>query len=240
MQVCKLLYKTLNRQSIVARLKQNKLGIVLLPLLGSATCVLVEKFAILLKTNTFSLIAADNNLHNRHPLTLAQWLGLFRADLLWGMVLVPVVFCALTFWLAPRWRILIAVLVSCFIQVIIIVETLSMLTTGAFNSRSEIRFALWWAMKTHDTALYYHPLATGILSAADLGFAVLLGVIALVALRKNSRLLNHFVLTVFAVGVVITAVAYIFRVPAMPWSESLLQMTASPVLFSRDVLTGDN
>jgi len=237
MQLRNRLSKILNRQRIAAQMKQNQLGFVLLPLLSSAICVLVEKFAILLKTNTFSLIAADNNLHNPHPLTLLQLTGLFRADLLWGIVLVPVLFCALTFWIAPRWRILIAVIVSCFIQVIIIVETLSMLTTGAFNSRSEIRFALWWALRTHDTALYYHPLATGILSAADLGFAVLLGMIALVASRKNFHLLNQFVLAAFAIGAIITAIAYVPRVPAMPWSESLLQLTASPVLFSTDVLS---
>jgi hypothetical protein len=237
MRASKLWSGILNRQRITDWLKQNKLGIVLLPLLGSAICVFIEKLLTLEKINAFALIAADTNLLNPHPLTLSQRIGIFRADLLWGMVLVPVVFCALTFWLAPRWRILLGVLVTFFIQVIIIVETLSMLTTGAFNSLGLIWFAAWWAMKTHDMSLYYHPLATGILSALDLGFTVLLGIIALFALRKNFRLLNSFVLAVFALGALLTAVVYVPRVPAMPWAESLVQMTARPALSTRDMFS---
>src|SRR5208337_283301 len=76
--------------------------------------------------------------------------------------------------------------------------------------------------------------------AAGLALAGLLAVITLVAFRRNTRWLNHAVLATFGLGIAATAIAYIPRVPAMPWSQSLLQRSASTAFFENEVYFGPN
>jgi len=210
-------------------LDRGRLGVVLLPLLGSALCVLVEKFATMKHLRAFTFIAAS--LRTPPRLSLTEAFSLYRADLLWGFVLLPMAFCLLTLWLAPRARVVAATFVACVVQVVIILEVLSFITTGSFSSLALLWFAAKWAITNHNTSFYPHPVAAAVLVLADFAFAGLLLLIAFAALKRNLRWINRAVLTAFAGGAVVAAVAYMPSVPPMPWSHSLLQMTVYPALF---------
>lgn len=215
-------------QRVLRWLDRTSLGIVLLPLLGSVVCVLVEKFATMKHLRAFTFIAAS--LRRPPALHLSEAFALYRADLLWGFVLLPLIFCLLTLWMAPRARVLAATFVACMVQVLIVLEVLSFITTGAFSSLALMWFAAQWAITNHNASFYPHPLAAAVLVLADFAFAGVLMAIALAALRRNVRWINRSVLAVLAVGAGLAAIAYMPRVAPMPWSHSLLQMTLYPAL----------
>ncbi len=210
-------------------LRNNHLGLVLLPLLGSAVSVLAEKFAAMRHLHAFTFIAAS--LHAPPHLFLAEKLVLFRADLLWSFLLIPAIFCALTVRLSARTRVYIAAGIAALLQILIVLELLSYLTTGAFSSLALMWFAASWAITNQNTSFYPHPLATTLLVLADFVFIATLCAVALYGLRKNLRALNHAVLVSIAAGAVLAAAAYAPRVSPMPWSHSLLQMAVYPAIF---------
>ncbi len=217
-------------------LRMNKLGIILLPLLGSAAYVLIEKLSAMLRCNAFYEMAVGL----RNPPTLHFWekISLFRSDMLCGFVLIPLAFCALTVWLSPRWRIFISIVAAFLVEALVTIELYAFLATGTFSSLRVLWFDAMWAIRSHETAFDTHPAVTLLFWGAGLAVAVLLSAIALVAFRRNTRWLNHAVLASFGLGFVATAIAYIPSVPVMAWSQSLLRMTASPALFENEILSG--
>lgn len=219
---------SLDRQS---RVERNTLGIVLLPLLGSAAVLLLEKLVAMTHLRAFFYIAASL----RTPPRLHFWetVALFRSDLLWGFVLVPLGFCLLTVWLPARGRIFLATGAALVLQFVVVLEVLSFVTTGAFSSFALMAFAARWAIASHNTSFYPHPLATVALVIGDCLLIGLLCAIALIALKRNAHWLNRAVLLAFGLGTAAAVVAYLPRVPAMPWSNSLLEMTIDPALFEQ-------
>jgi len=223
-------------QRIADWLRLNKLGISLLPLLGSAACVLVEKLSAMLRCNAFSEMAACL----RNPPALHFWeeLSLFRADMLFGFVLIPLAFSLLTFWLSSRWRIILSILAAFLVEALVTIELYAYLATGTFSSLRVLWFDLMWLIRSRETAFDTHPAVTLSFWGAGLAFALLLAVITLAAYKKNTRWLNHAVLAAFVTGFVAAAIAYIPSVPVMPWSQALLQMAAAPAFFDNEILSG--
>jgi arylsulfatase A-like enzyme len=217
-------------------LGKSKLGIMLLPLLGSVAYVLFEKLSAMMRCNAFIDMAVA--LRTPPILHVSEKISLFRADLLCGFVLIPLAFSVLTAWLSPRWRICISIAAAFLIEALVTVELYAYLATGTFSSLRVLWFDLMWLIRSRETAFDTHPAVTLLFWGAGLAFAVLLAAITLVSFRKNSRWLNHAVLATFGLGVAATAIAYIPRVPVMAWSRSLLQMTASPAFFDNEILSG--
>ncbi len=222
-ELCELL----KRNKIAKWLDQNQTGIVLLPLLSSAICIVVEKIATM-KKMMMTLAAFGSSLSTSYPLKLTEKAALFRSDMLWGLILIPLAFCVATFWMKPRARVYAAFAITAVIQVVVVTEILGFLTSGTFPSLPLIWFAVSWSIRNHDAAFAYHPYATALLAGVDLLFVVLVSAWSLRALRRNARRLNRAVLAVFIIGAVTTGSAWALRVPPMPWSQPLLKMTVVP------------
>jgi hypothetical protein len=198
-------------------IRLNKLGIILLPLLGSAAYVLIEKLSAMLRCNAFFDMAVGL----RSPPMLHFWekISLFRSDMLCGFVLIPLAFSVLTVWLSPRWRIIISIVAAFLVEALVTIELYAFLATGTFSSLRVLWFDLMWLARSRETAFDTHPAVTLLFWGAGLAFAVLLSAITLVAFRRNTRWLNHAVLATFGLGFVATAIAYIPSVPVLPWSH---------------------
>src|ERR1035437_6435316 len=107
-------------QRIADWLRTNKLGIFLLPLLGSAACVLGEKISAIIGSNAFLSIAAGL----RTPPMIYFWekVSLFRSDLLCVFILIPLAFCLLPFRISPRRRMIISIAAAFLIEAFISIE----------------------------------------------------------------------------------------------------------------------
>jgi membrane-anchored protein YejM (alkaline phosphatase superfamily) len=219
-------------------LRQNRLGIILLPLLASAACILAEKIAAMISSNAFREIATGL----RTPPGLYFWekVFLFRSDLLCVFALIPLAFCVLTFRLSPRLRIFISIVAALLLELFVTVELIALTTTNTFASLRVLWFDAMWIIRSHETAFASHPGITILLIAAGLVLAGLLAAITLVAYKRNTRWLNHAVLAAFSLGIATTFIAYIPRVQAMPWSQSLLQRAASTAFFENEVYFGSH
>jgi membrane-anchored protein YejM (alkaline phosphatase superfamily) len=223
-------------QKIAVWFKNNKLGITLFPLLGAAVCVLGEKISAILGSNAFLSIAAGL----RTPPMINFWekVSLFRSDLFCGFVLIPLAFCALTFWISPRRRIIISIVAAFLVETFISIELIALTTTNAFASLRVLWFDAMWIIRSHETAFASHPGRTILYLLAGLVIVGLLSAITMVAFRKNTRWLNHAVLAAFGLGFAATAIAYIPRVPNMPWSQSFLQRAAYSAFFENEMYSG--
>jgi len=225
-------------QKIADWLSKNRLGIILLPLLASAACVLIEKLAAMISSDAFREIATGL----RTPPGLYFWekVSLFRADLLCVFALIPLAFCVLTFWISPRLRIFISIVAALLFELFVTVELIALTTINTFASLRVLWFDAMWILRSHETAFASHPGITILLIAAGLVLAGLVAAITLIAYRRNTRWLNRAVLATYGLGIAATAIAYVPRVPAMPWSQSLLQRSASTAFFENEVYFGSN
>jgi phosphoglycerol transferase MdoB-like AlkP superfamily enzyme len=217
-------------------LRKNKLGIILFPLLGSAACVLGEKIAAMISCNAFFDIAAGL----RTPPMIFFWekVSLFRSDLVCIFILIPLAFCALTFWISPRRRIILSIAAAFLVEAFISIELIALTTTNTFASLRVLWFDAMWIVRSHETAFASHPGRTILYLLAGLAAVGLLSAITMVAFRRNTRWLNHAVLAAFGLGFAATAIACIPRVPAMPWSQSFLQRAAYSALFENEMYSG--
>jgi phosphoglycerol transferase MdoB-like AlkP superfamily enzyme len=223
-------------QKIADWLRKNQLGIILLPLLVSAACVLAEKFVAIISCNVFPEIAEGL----RTPPMIHIWekVSLFRLDLFYGFVLIPLAFCLLTFRISPRRRIFISIVAAFLIEAFATIELIAFTTTNTFLSLRVLWFDAMWIIRSHETAFASHPARTILFLAAGLAIVGLLSAITLIAFRRNTRWLNHAVLAAFGLGFAATAIACIPRVPAMPWSESFLQRSAYSAFFENEMFSG--
>jgi arylsulfatase A-like enzyme len=180
------------------------------------------------RPRTFESIALC--LHTPPILTFWEKVSLFRFDLICDFVFLPLAFCVLTAWLSYRWRIIISIFASCFITGIVTIETLAYLTSHIFPSLLMVWFAVLWTLESHDVWFNDHPWQTLLYFVAALVFIALVSIGARVALRRNTRWLNHAVLAAFGLAFTASAVAYIPRVQTLPWSQSMLRMTVFPAL----------
>jgi membrane-anchored protein YejM (alkaline phosphatase superfamily) len=223
-------------QKIANWLRKNKLGIILLPLLASAACVLVEKLAAMVHSHALMDIAAGL----RTPPVLYFWekISLFRLDLLTVFILIPLAFCLLTFRISPRRRIFISIVAAFLLEAFVTVELIALTTTNTFLSLRVLWFDAMWIIRSHETAFASHPARTILFLAVGLVLAILLSAITVIAFKRDTRWLNHAVLAAFALGIAATAIASIPRVPAMPWSQSLLQRAAYSAFFENEAFAG--
>jgi len=166
--------------------------------------------------------------------------SLFRADLFCVFVLIPLTFCILTFWISPRRRIFISIVAALLIELFVTVELIALTTTNTFASLRVLLFDFMWIIRSHETAFASHPGLTILLIAAGLALAGLLAAITIGAFRRNTRWLNHAVLAAFGLGIAAAAIAYIPSVPAMPWSQALLQGAASTAFFENEFYFGSH
>jgi phosphoglycerol transferase MdoB-like AlkP superfamily enzyme len=226
--------KALEMQSIAGWLKQNKLGIILLPWLAAAVSVLLMKKSLLLHPPSPLYVQIALGLRTPPMLHFWEKVALFRSDLLCYFFLVPLLFCLLTIRLSVRWQMLIVILSAFFVEAVVYAEAIVFLITGAFSSLTMMWVSVAWALKSH-SALFSLPAETLYKIAAMIVFVGLFTLIALVALHKNARWLNHASLAVFGLGSAIAAIAWIPSVPAMPWTQTLLQMTAYPAFLDNNL-----
>lgn len=234
-KMCRRL-KGIDMRKIADWLRKNKLGIILFPLLGSAICVLAEKLAAMISSNAFCEIAAG--LRTPPMLTFWEKVSLFRSDLFYGFVLFPLVFCVLTLRISPRRRIFISIVAAFLVEAFISIELIALTTTNAFASLRVLWFDAMWIIRSRETAFASHPGITILLMTAGLVIAGLLAAITLIAYKRNTRWLNHAVLSAFGLGLAATAIACVPRVPAMPWSQSLLQKAAYSAFFENEAFSG--
>ena len=223
-------------QKIADWLRKNKLGILLLPLLASAACVLGEKIAAMISCNAFVDIAAGL----RTPPMLFFWekVSLFRSDLFCVFIFIPLAFCLLTFWISPRRRIILSIAAAFLVEAFISIELIALTTTNTFASLRVLWFDAMWIVRSHETAFASHPGRTILYLLAGLAGVGLLSAITMVAFRRNTRWLNHAVLAAFGLGFAAAAIACVPRVPVMPWSQSFLQRAAYSALFENEMYSG--
>jgi phosphoglycerol transferase MdoB-like AlkP superfamily enzyme len=226
-----------NLQSVVDRLKQNKLGIILLPWLAAAVGVVLAKRSLLLNGTHSPYTEIALSLRTPPGLYFWEKVSLFRLDLLCYFLLVPLVFCLLTSWLSLRLRVFIVILSSFLVEAFIYSEVITFYATGAFTSLTMMWMDVTWAIKSHSAAFISLSAVTAFKIAAMFAFVGLFAVIALVALHMNFRWLNHASLAVFGLVSSAAAMAWIPSVPAMPWTQTLLQMTAYPSVFEYSLST---
>lgn len=206
-------------------LKENRLGFVLLPIVVCAVGLVVEKTALAIRLGLFSFLMATPVGAGAH-LLLLQRVSLVRADILFGFVVVPVVFVLATYRVPFRWQMYAAWALAFLVQATVIVECASLSTTGAFSSIRLIWFGAVWAFRTRDFSYFgqHHGIFSVLIASPVV--AVLVYWLARAAAVKNRRWVNNAVLITISLGAFATLGAYDLRAPDMAWSQTLPRMTA--------------
>lgn len=225
---------------LIGWLLQNQTGTVLLPLLGSAVSILFEKatlvyFTAAIRLRFFQIPAAGPEVAPKHSFLVA--VSLLRTDMLYSFVLIPSIFCLLTGKILPLWRTTIATCFAFCVQALVVMEMFSYLLSDAFSSLLLMWFSVYWEIKTHQFAYSAHRFFS-VLTFLDFVFVVLLGILALIAVKRKWRWLNQAVLVAFGVGAAVVALAYISGWRATAWSQPLLQLTVGPTLSDIDTSLG--
>jgi arylsulfatase A-like enzyme len=212
-------------------LQQNKPGIVLLPWLALAISALALKYS-LLRVGGFH----ESAICLRSSGILNHWetLSLFRADLLYCGVVVPLLGVVLTRPLPLFWRVASVTLVSVVATAVLNLETAVYQATGAFTSLQMMWIAISWAVHSHDRSIIALPVRVEFEIAAWILCVALFALLALIALRKDIRWLNYAGIAAFAVAAAATVAAYTPRVPAMAWTPPLLGRALSSAVFESD------
>ncbi|HEY1904092.1 MAG TPA: sulfatase-like hydrolase/transferase [Terracidiphilus sp.] len=202
-----------------------------MPWLAASIGVLVAKRALL--DHAPVPLYAEIALGLRNPPAIHFWekIALFRSDILCYFFFVPLVFGLLTHRLPPRWRMAIVILGAFFVEALVCAETIVFFITGTFSSLTMMWVSVSWAISSHTTAFFSLPAITLFKVVALLVFVGLFTLIALVGLHDNARWLNHASLAAFGLASMFAAVAWIPAVPAMPWTQTLVQMAAYPAMF---------
>ena len=209
----------------------NKLGIILLPWLAAAAGVLLAKRSMLAHGEQTPLFEIALSLRTPPSLHFWEKASLFRSDIMCYFFFVPLVFGLLTSRLSARWRVFIVILGSLLVEVLVYSEVITFYATGAFTSLISMWIAVGWAIKSHTTAFVSIHAITLFKIVSMLVVVGFFSLIALIALRANLRWLNHASLAVFGIVSMMGVIAWIPNTPAMPWTHTLLQMTATPAIF---------
>ena len=218
--------------------EQDHAGIILLPLLGCAASLIAEKLFVMLDSKAFIVIAEV--LRGTSWLHTWEAVALFRADTFYYLVLFPLVFLVLTFWISPRKRLIVAIVAALFFGISVVIEAFSFLLTGTFAAFTYIWFSVLWTLKNHDSFFNPRQTITLILCVIVTLFVLIPCAIAWFAMKRKARWLNRGVLLVYGIAWILTAIAYIPKVPAMPWEQSLAQMSLYSGIFQNEVFTRTN
>jgi arylsulfatase A-like enzyme len=202
-----------------------------LPWLAASVGILVAKRSLL--DHAPAPLYAEIALGLRKPPAIHFWekIALFRSDILCYFLLVPLVFGLLTHRLPQRWRMAIVILGAFFVEAVVCAETIVFFITGTFSSLTMMWVSVSWALSSHTTAFFSLPAITLFKIVGLLVFVGLFTLIALVGLHDNARWLNHASLAAFGLASTLAAIAWIPAVPAMPWTQTLVQMTVYPAMF---------
>jgi phosphoglycerol transferase MdoB-like AlkP superfamily enzyme len=214
-------------------LDRSQTGIALLPLLGLGLSILGEKIVVSLFTAAirfrfYGMSMSDPEM--AHKLSFWEGMSLVRADMLLSFLVIPLIFCLLTSWLGPRWRIAIAAGFAALVQVVVILEMYCYLLFQAANSLQMGWFVVRWFLKTHQLASVVKgvhrvlPAAAG----ADFLFIVLTAVLALIAVKRHWQWLNKATLIAFGAVAALGAIAYVPSVGTTAWSQPLLKLFVVP------------
>jgi len=161
-------------------------------------------------------------------LSLWEKLSFFRADVLVGLLLVPLALMVLTRYLPRRWRTLFVAVLSVSISIALYIQLRSFEVVGQFLSSDMLWAAISWGL--HDPSVisgYLNFQGFLVLLAAAIGMA---GVWSWWAKRKKG-IARHpraerrwRISTSVAVSCVlaITALAWVPRLPSTPFHESVL------------------
>jgi hypothetical protein len=217
---------------IRAWLNRNTLGLVLFPWLTASAALLLAKRSIFVhgSFNVYTEIAFS--LRSSGILHFWEKASLYRTDFLWFFLLIPLLFGLLTSWTSPRPRLSIVICLAFLADILVTVQTLALVRTGAFQSWKVIWFAVSWAIRNRSVAYFSIPTITIVKLMLPFLALCLSGIIAWVALRKNVRWLNHLTLLTFGLGSVAGLAAYIPRVPGLPWSECVLEIATRATFMS--------
>jgi glucan phosphoethanolaminetransferase (alkaline phosphatase superfamily) len=214
-------------------LNRNQTGIALLPLMGLGLSILGEKLVLSLFTPAIRLrffAFASTDPEMARKLSFWEGMSLVRADMLLSFLIIPLIFCLLTCWLAPRWRIVIAAVFAALVQVIVILEMYCYLLFQAANSLQMGWFVIRWFLKTHQLASavkrVHHILPAA--AAANLLFIVLAAALALIAAKRRWQWLNEATLVAFGAVAALGAIAYLPSVTTTAWSQPLLKLFVVP------------
>lgn len=210
-------------------LRENKLGFVLLPFAACAASVVVEKIAIAIRLKLFSFMLATSGA-GAH-LSLAQRVALVRADFLLGFVVVPLAFALATYRVPFRWRIYAAWTMTLLVQATTILETASLVSTGAFSSIQLIWFGATWTVRARDFSFLKTHYFIFAVFLATIPFLSLVIWFAWSAVVKNRRWVNNGVLITLGLGALVTLGAYAFPVADTPWSQNLPRLTVHGAFF---------
>jgi phosphoglycerol transferase MdoB-like AlkP superfamily enzyme len=214
-------------------LKRNQTGIALVPLLGLGLSILGEKlvlslFAPAIRLRFFAFATTDPEM--AHKMSFWEGMSLVRADMILSFLIIPLIFCLLTCWLAPRWRILIAAGFAALVQVVVILEMYCYLLFQAANSLQMGWFVVRWFLKTHQLsgAVKGVHRVLPAAAAADFLFIVLTAVLALIAVKRRWQWLNKATLVSFGSVAALGAIAYVPSVRTTAWSQPLLKLFVVP------------
>lgn len=175
-----------------------------------------------------SISATVTGLHASFSLaSLAYNLACFRADVPLLFLLIPLVL-GLSFYLAPRsWRLAMTVVlagVCVLLEVAIYVQERAFQLTGQLVSSSLVMSAISWAR--NDSGAKDYLTLSGLIKFGILVFAIVVS--AVVAHRADSvnpeqrhRFRRAIVLSYLAVALLVTAVCWIVRTPATPFTTNI-------------------
>jgi len=219
-------------------LDRSQTGIALLPLLGLGLSIICEKIVVSLFTAAirfrfYGMSASDPEM--AHKMSFWEGMSLVRADMLLSFLVIPLIFCVLTSWLAPRWRIVIAACFAALVQFVVLLEMACYILVRATDSLQMGWFVLQWFIKTHQLAVnQFTHIARGThrvlpaAAAADLLSIVLTAVLALIAAKRRWQWLNKATLVAFATMAALGAIAYVPNVRTTAWSQPLLKVFVLP------------
>ncbi len=198
---------------------QHGFGLLLLPWLPTVLGGLFLKYD-LLRTGGFREAALG--LHAT-SLTLLDKLLLFRLDLLFCLIPIPVLFCCLGYFLRPLPRLLLVATVSAVVHTLLFLETVVYEATGTFSPLRVVWDAAVWALQNHAQSL--SPVSAAHLVEVS-GWVVLfagLTWIAFAATLRAKSSWNRASLLMFGGMAVVAAMPLAARMPKTAWDLPLLE-----------------
>ncbi|MFP5237673.1 MAG: LTA synthase family protein [Acidobacteriota bacterium] len=200
-------------------MSKQRWGTLLLPWLAAAIAISVLKFSLLHRSGFLQTALLSGSLHKLSPVAA---LGLFRNDLLLLFAAVPAVIVLI----AGRARTRVALwgisLGAVLLTLLVAIQVHVWDATGSFTSLRMTYMLLAWEAASRDRAFLAIRPQVWIAVGGLLGFVAASSFIAFAALARRARWLERTTLAVFAVSIAAGVIAWVPRLPATPWTSSLL------------------
>ena len=211
--------------------EQHGFGFLLLPWLPTALGCFFLKYDIL-RNGGFHEAAIGLHVP---MLTVRDRILLFRLDLLFCFLLVPLFACCLCYFLRPSFRLVLSATLSAVVHTLLLLETVVYESTGSFSSVRTIWDAAVWALQNRAQTL--NPLSRTHLAELSLWVVLFVATswIAFFGSRRSKHSWDRASLTFFGAMAIASMCSFAVHFPKTAWDMSLLKAEI-PSAFTEDTV----